>query len=362
MTEGLFTLLLFSIVMAVASFAAGMLPLAVSLSQSQLRLISTLGMGLLVGTALIVIIPEGIETLYSVNPIQSNMKGTGVEARHLASDSIAIPFVGVVPREFYQRDETSDETGSGPAIPEPDKEESHDHDHDSESNPHKWVGFSLVSGFILMYLIDVLPRHAHRTPEPQPYHISIDNLNIRSLSASPPPDSPIDSERGLASTAKPASTTTLGLVIHAAADGIALGASSTSSNVALSAIIFLAIMLHKAPAAFGLSAVLLRAGLGKRQARAHLIVFSLAAPVGAIVTWILIGLLGGDHSNGNGIQWWTGILLLFSGGTFLYVAMHTIQEQAEQLRETGQKSTLRDVVVATIGMALPLATQVGHQH
>lgn len=76
-------------------------------------------------------------------------------------------------------------------------------------------------------------------------------------------------------------------------------------------------MLHKAPAAFGLSAVLLRAGLGKRQARTHLIVFSMAAPVGAIVTWVLVNLLGGEEVGGAGMQWWTGVLLLFSGGTFL---------------------------------------------
>jgi zinc transporter 9 len=85
----------------------------------------------------------------------------------------------------------------------------------------------------------------------------------------------------------------------------------------LEAIVFLAIMLHKAPAAFGLSAVLLRAGLAKRQARGHLIVFSLAAPVGAIVTWILLNVLGSEGAGGEGIQWWTGVLLLFSGGTFL---------------------------------------------
>ena len=55
---GLFTLLALSLVMAVASFVAGILPLSFSLSQSQLRMISTIGMGVLVGTSLIVIIPE----------------------------------------------------------------------------------------------------------------------------------------------------------------------------------------------------------------------------------------------------------------------------------------------------------------
>jgi len=44
-----------------------MLPLALTLSQKRLRLISTLGMGVLVGTSLIVIIPEGIDALYNAH-------------------------------------------------------------------------------------------------------------------------------------------------------------------------------------------------------------------------------------------------------------------------------------------------------
>ena len=80
-------------------------------------------------------------------------------------------------------------------------------------------------------------------------------------------------------------------------------------------------MIHKAPAAFGLTSVLLRQGLGKRAARAHLVVFSLAAPVGAVGTWMVVRVLGGGGGAGLGgeeaMRWWTGVLLLFSGGTFL---------------------------------------------
>ena len=80
-------------------------------------------------------------------------------------------------------------------------------------------------------------------------------------------------------------------------------------------------MIHKAPAAFGLTSVLLKQGLGKRGARAHLVVFSLAAPVGAMGTWMLVRLLGGGsgglEGSEEGMRWWTGVVLLFSGGTFL---------------------------------------------
>ena len=77
----------------------------------------------------------------------------------------------------------------------------------------------------------------------------------------------------------------MGLVVHAAADGIALGAASTTSQTDIQLIVFLAIMLHKAPAAFGLSVILMYEGLDRARARRHLMVFSLAAPLMAVVTF-----------------------------------------------------------------------------
>lgn len=110
--------------------------------------------------------------------------------------------------------------------------------------------------------------------------------------------------------------TTAGLVIHAAADGIALGAST--SNMSLSLIIFVAIMVHKAPASFGLTSVLLKQGHTTKSARAHLLVFSLAAPVGALLTWVVAHtILAGHASDEQSTRWRTGMLLLFSAGTFL---------------------------------------------
>ena len=100
-----------------------------------------------------------------------------------------------------------------------------------------------------------------------------------------------------------------------------MGASASSSNTKLGFIIFIAIMIHKAPAAFGLSSVLLKQGLSKRAARGHLIIFSLAAPLGALSTFLLVHLLGGGGIGGERGQWWTGMMLLFSGGTFLWVPL-----------------------------------------
>ncbi|CAD6565705.1 MAG: hypothetical protein ASARMPREDX12_006730 [Alectoria sarmentosa] len=189
----------------------------------------------------------------------------------------------------------------------------------AKREPHAWIGISLICGFILMYLLDTLPSLAPPTPQRPLNNI----YSLSDLSTSPPPNPP---------TPQRSMSTTLGLCIHAAADGIALGASSSStSTTSLSLIIFVAIMVHKAPAAFGLTSVLLKQGLGKKAARAHLVVFSLAAPVGAVGTWVVVRTLGGGGSTEPALmKWWTGVLLLFSGGTFLYVAMHTMQEEDSQ--------------------------------
>lgn len=76
-------------------------------------------------------------------------------------------------------------------------------------------------------------------------------------------------------------------------------------------------MVHKAPAAFGLTSILLKQGLGKRGTRAHLLFFAMAAPAGAFATWLVVRTLGGGEGEEEAMKWWTGVLLLFSGGTFL---------------------------------------------
>ncbi|QQK45202.1 ZIP metal ion transporter, putative [Penicillium digitatum] len=388
--EGLFTLLALSIVMAITSFVVGSLPLAFTLSPSQLRLISSIGMGVLVGTSLIVIIPEGIETLYSANSLtrkQHNTRAIAIEWEHQApavaatfgpngdsasnrpSDAPAANLLSKRDQLFesqtlYVRGEDSADETTG-------KETTHG---EEESSPHAWVGVALVSGFILMYLVDKLPEFAAPTKNERiPYHISLDNLGSGLRRGSSP-----SREGGLldanhASRRGHSFATTTGLVIHAAADGIALGASS--SDAGLSFIIFLAIMVHKAPASFGLTSILLKQGLSSRTARAHLLVFSLAAPFGALATFLFVQMMGSSSADGAGTHWRTGMLLLFSGGTFLYVAMHTMQENGPgssprelpingygDRDQNASDKSMRDLIASVLGMILPLFLQIGHAH
>lgn len=194
-----------------------------------------------------------------------------------------------------------------------------EHKEHKDWEPHAWIGISIITGFILMYLIDKLPRHAAGSSAPKPSYISLNRFNLRRTGTQNEEALEGDefSQPEGAQQSRPSSTT-VGLVIHAAADGIALGASSAGSSKRLGFLVFLALMIHKAPAAFGLTSALLKQGLSKRRARTHLIIFSLAAPVGALITWSAANVFGGGRFSGEeGTQFATGVLLLFSGGTFL---------------------------------------------
>ncbi|XP_004837379.1 zinc transporter ZIP9 isoform X3 [Heterocephalus glaber] len=219
---------LLSLAMLVGCYVAGIIPLAVNFSEERLKLVTVLGAGLLCGTALAVIVPEGVHALYE--DILEGKHHEASEAQNvIASDKAAE--ISVV------------------------HEHEHSHDH---TQLHAYIGVSLVLGFVFMLLVDQIgSSHMHSTDDPE--------------------------------TARPSSskiTTTLGLVVHAAADGVALGAAASTSQTSVQLIVFVAIMLHKAPAAFGLVSFLMHAGLERNRIRKHLLVFALAAPVMSMVTYL----------------------------------------------------------------------------
>lgn len=302
-------------------------------------------MGVLVGTSLVVIIPEGIETIYSAGSASQAHARRGLAGIISARSNYDLD-TAILPGWLQTRNPTDidpfnlpgpvidvampdvevanpalkiEAAQVAPAQTTPSTEEPHHSD-----PPTFWVGLSLIVGFILMFLIDKLPRHASEqlAPPPPTRHISLNNLSQGLHEPNGTPTADEESESFLQSLAPSPKmsrslATTTGLVIHAAADGIAMGASASTANTKLGFIIFIAIMIHKAPAAFGLTSVLLKQGLSKRAARGHLIVFSLAAPTGALGTFFIVHLLGvGGPESASG-EWWTGMLLLFSAGTFL---------------------------------------------
>ncbi|XP_025409724.1 zinc transporter ZIP9-A [Sipha flava] len=283
MDESTFLMLL-SILMLVASYLAGSVPLAMPMSEAKLELISLFGAGLLVGTALAVIIPEGIHSLYSTI------------VPHKTADNITVEL------DF------------------------------SHVNFHSIIGVTLVLGFTLMLLIDQLSSKYTR-----------------------------DVEAGLTNRNSGSMTATLGLVVHAAADGIALGAAAASTQTEVEMIVFIAIMLHKAPAAFGLVTILIHHGLDKKRIRKHLLVFSMAAPIGALLTFFCIGQESKEKLSSMNA---TGAAMLFSAGTFLYVATVHVLPELMIKASRGGSDTFNSIELLCLvcGTVTPLFLSVHHGH
>lgn len=225
--------------------------------------------------------------------------------------------------------------------------EHHEHHH-STMDVHSLIGITLVSGFIFMLIVDQIGgAHAHA-------------------------HAPTDTEAGQTlQQNRNRITATLGLVVHAAADGIALGAATVLAHTHLTMIVFIAIMLHKMPAAFGLVSFLLHEGFERNRIRKHLLVFALAAPVLAVFTYVILSQRSVESLHDTKT---TGIAMLFSAGTFLYVAtVHVLPEvSSSKTQHSNPDGSVvikehkgfrsKDLVAIVIGAVLPVILSIGHKH
>ncbi|XP_026564635.1 zinc transporter ZIP9 [Pseudonaja textilis] len=298
---------LLSLAMLIGCYVAGIIPLAVNFSEERLKLVTVLGAGLLCGTALAVIVPEGVHALYE-DLLEAKHQPVSESQKVVESEKADVPDV---------------------------HDHNHNHDH---SRLHAYIGVSLVLGFVFMLLVDQIgSSHVHTADDPEAARSG--NSKI---------------------------TTTLGLVVHAAADGVALGAAASTSQTSVQLIVFVAIMLHKAPAAFGLVSFLMHAGLERNRIRKHLLVFALAAPVLSMVTYL--GLSKSSKQALSEVNA-TGVAMLFSAGTFLYVAtVHVLPEvggmgHSHKPESAGGKGLSRlEVAALVLGCLIPLILSIGHQH
>ncbi|GMR59791.1 hypothetical protein PMAYCL1PPCAC_29986, partial [Pristionchus mayeri] len=385
---GVSFLLVLSAAMFFGSYFAGQIPLVMNLSESRLRTITIFGAGLLVGTALSVIVPEGVEAVYAaqrdfVHSSHGDLHHLSHETKSLLEEEQkgAPEAVRLIPKDANLNEGLAPPNSAEAKIAKRDaggekrikraamrEEEEHHHKHDKEGtdhetegeshphshshgNVHSTIGYSLVSGFIFMLLVDQIGSSTINKGER--------SGRIRmSVSA------------------------TIGLVVHAAADGIALGAASAINKSSVQMIVFLAIILHKAPSSFGLVSFLLMEGLDKARVRKHLLIFALAAPIGALVTFFVLVTYANDASASSSMRT-TGVLMLFSAGTFLYVAtVHVLPELTQQgsgprdytlvdaqspstaghSHSGGPSFTMRELGAIIVGSIVPAILASGHSH
>lgn len=64
-----------------------------------------------------------------------------------------------------------------------------------------------------------------------------------------------------------------------------MGAAASTSHADVEMIVFLAILMHKAPASFGFVSYLLSEGIDRSRAKRYLLLLALSAPVASFITY-----------------------------------------------------------------------------
>ncbi|KAE8211337.1 hypothetical protein CF327_g4901 [Tilletia walkeri] len=394
------SLLIFCLVMAISTFILGSLPLFIRLSPTQMILLQSLAAGLLLGAGITIVLPEGVSNLYAHYHPHSHKhkKSGGYDPEHTLGVSVLVGFLLMYfadrylnsnqphrhfhseqPQQQQQQPVTANATSSPPSTSS-SPSLSTASTSTTQPQPQPSSRTRTHSEMHLMSSPRKPSTHQRPSSSSTPLRLSGIRLFFHQSSSSPT----------FAGFSRASLTSLLGLVIHAFTDGIAMGAASLASlssssphakraeeegeedpAASLRLIVFLAIMLHKAPAALGLSTLLLSQGGSRVGILRAIAVFSLSTPAGALATyalgwWILEskavdglghtagGLVGGgpldsrsvvaqlasvlvvqraeggdDASAGEGGGLSTrhiGMALTFSAGTFLYVAMHALGE------------------------------------
>jgi len=325
-----FDLILLSVIMFVLTFILGLIPMKCNVKPNYMNYIATAGAGLLLGTAFIVILPEGLDLL---------MEGIEEEVvtDHHVEEHAAKPFNGAI------------------------------------------LGLVIVTGIIFMLLVEHIgPTHTHgHTHQASPLAdvlqqnapclqlTEVEELrprpgnSVEELIISSPTNSKSNLHEGTVSlSVKKSGALTLGLVIHAAVDGIALGVvTAGGKNAKLSLMVFGALMGHKCPAAFSLSAILISKGVKRSHVIQNLIFFCAAAPIGALATYLIMGAGLSSISENSGTA--LGYCMLFSSGTFIGVIYEHI---LPELKRPLGKFTSLQLLIFTVGALIPIMVPEGDHH
>ncbi len=141
----------------------------------------------------------------------------------------------------------------------------------------------------------------------------------------------------------------VGMSLHTAVDGFALGAASVDARLGL--LVFLAILAHKVPNSFSLSAILRSEGYSRGRALAMNAAFALMVPVGVLA---YVALRRVVH-----LESFTAYALAASAGTFLHLSLSDILPDLH--RRGGSKWRLTGALL--VGIAVMYALRhLNHAH
>ena len=140
----------------------------------------------------------------------------------------------------------------------------------------------------------------------------------------------------------------VGLSLHTLVDGFALGAASGEERLGL--LVFLAILAHKVPSSFSLSAILRAEGYSRARALVMNAIFALMVPFGAAIYVAVRELVHAES--------FTSLALAASAGTFLHLALSDIIPDLHRRAS----SRLRLSGLLLLGVAAMWALRLVHAH
>jgi len=142
--------------------------------------------------------------------------------------------------------------------------------------------------------------------------------------------------------------TLVGMSLHTLTDGFALG---TAIEAGVGAGVFLAILFHKMPSSFSLAAILLHERYAARRTIVLTAIFSLMLPVGALLYFLLSGIVSHEVFGPRALG--------FSAGTFLHLAVADLIPDLHRRR--ADRLSLSAALVAGIVLMWAVG-QLHHSH
>jgi len=219
---------------------------------------------------------------------------------------LALAFLHLIPEAIHVVHE-------GEEYPEEAEHEEHEgeaHTEEAEHNGEGKLTFIVVlSGFIVFYAVESIimihPRHDVEAEEPHKHG----TLSVLSIT---------------------------GLTFHSAIDGIII-AAGFKAGFQIGIMTTIAVILHEMPEGIVTTSILLHDAMEKTRVFWFSLLVALATPVGAIVSYFILG-----EVSGNVLR----ILLALAAGSFIYIAA------ADLIPETHREEKRFNTVVLIIGMAV----------
>lgn len=151
----------------------------------------------------------------------------------------------------------------------------------------------------------------------------------------------------------------VGLALHTAIDGVALGASVVAESHSAGTVVFagagtfLAVLLHKPLDALAITSVMAASGRSSRLRMLVNLAFAMMCPIGALLFYLGVGGAPGPA---------VGCALGFSAGVFLCISLADLLPEVQFHRHDRLKLSAALLAGIAVAWAIGLLEHAGHDH